>query len=361
MEIREGQIRASFLYDVAESIELQRLPALLKTETGRAHLQPKPYTPAYVQFSPPPVTLSVEERALDDFRVGYKFYDYGVVSVTLWKPFAGTWEQLLAQGANLQGNTDLEAFSEQACRKILARFPEACLKLRPDFLDEDYLIFAVHEFDRKVTAGELLERHGGEIASLLRGEAGPLHQEEVREVLGTRISYLNNDLIIPTWNTAFVYDTPRGAEAAFELMEFANSQLLEFRYYDALLDRELDRVYTEVQQRRSNWPWQGWRYSGMAQQVQSLLIDVKSLADKTENTLKVVGDVYAARLLRLLESRLGLDAWKASVNDELATLDRIYRFLSDQVNISRSMTLEGIIVAVLLVELWMILVGLLKL
>jgi len=99
----------------------------------------------------------------------------------------------------------------------------------------------------------------------------------------------------------------------------------------------------------------------MAQQVQSLLIDVKSLADKTENTLKVVGDVYAARLLRLLESRLGLDAWKASVNDELATLDRIYRFLNDQVNIARSMTLEAIIVAVLLVELWMILVGLLKL
>ena len=85
MEIREGQIRASYLYDVADALDLQRLPALLKTETGRAHLQPKPYTPSYVQFSPPPVTLSMEERAPGDFRMGYKFYDYGVVSVTLWK------------------------------------------------------------------------------------------------------------------------------------------------------------------------------------------------------------------------------------------------------------------------------------
>lgn len=361
MEIREGQVRASFLFDVAESLDLQRLPALLKSETGRAHLQPKPYTPAYVQFSPSPVTLSVEERALSDFRISYKFYDYGVVSVTLWKPFAGSWAQLLAEGGHLQGNAEIETFAEQACRKILERCSGACQKLRPDFLDEDYLIFAVHAFDRAVTAGELLEKHGGEIASLLRGESGPLHPEEVREVLGTRISYLNNDLIIPTWNTAFVYDTPRGAEAAFELMEFGNSQLLEFRYYDALLDRELDRLYTLVGEKRTSWPWHGWRSTRMAQQVQSLLIDVKSLADKTENTLKVVGDVYAARLLRLIESRLGLDAWKASVNDELATLDRIYRFLNDQVNIARSMTLEAIIVAVLLVELWMILVGLLKL
>lgn len=364
MEIREGQIRASFLYDVADSLDLQRLPALLKTETGRAHLQPKPYTPAYVQFSPSPVTLSVEDRPLGDFRdfrMSFKFYDYGVVSVTLWKPFAGSWQQLLAEGANLQGNPDLENVAEQACRKMVGSISECCQKLRPDFLDEDYLIFAVHDFGEKVAAQELLEKHGGDIASLLRGESKPLHPEEVREVLGTRISYLNDDLIIPTWNTAFVYDTPRGAEASFELMEFANSQLLQFRYYDALLDRELDRLYALVQQRRSGWPWQGWRSTRMAQQVQSLLIDVKSLTDKTENTLKVVGDVYAARLLRLLESRLGLDGWKASVNDELATLDRIYRFLSDQVNVARSMTLEGIIVAVLLVELWLILVGLVKL
>lgn len=360
MENCGGQIRASFLYDVADSIDLQRLPGLLKTATGRAQLQPKPYSPAYVQFYPPPVTVADEERAPGGFRVGYKFYDYGVVSVTLWKPFVGTWAELLAEGANLVGNAELENYAEQACRKIVERMPDGCQNLRKDFLDEDYLVFAVHEFDHPVTAAELLEKHGGDIASLLRGEAGPLHADEVREVLGTRLSYLDNDLIIPTWNTAFVYDTARGAEATFELMEYANSQLLEFRYYDAVLDRELDRLYAAVQRRGFEWPWQTWRYASMSQKLQGLLIDVKSLTDKAENTLKVVGDVYAARLLRLLESRLGLDGWKASVNDELATLDRIYRFLNDRVNTSRSMALEMIIVAVLLVELWLILAGLIK-
>ena len=32
-----------------------------------------------------------------------------------------------------------------------------------------------------------------------------------------------------------------------EIFEFANSQLLEFRYYDALLARELARIYADLQ------------------------------------------------------------------------------------------------------------------
>jgi hypothetical protein len=45
--------------------------------------------------------------------------------------------------------------------------------------------------------------------------------------------------------------------------------------------------------------------------VHSLLIDVNELRDRTENALKFVGDVYAARLFSLAAARLGLDQWKA--------------------------------------------------
>lgn len=54
-------------------------------------------------------------------------------------------------------------------------------------------------------------------------------------MLRHRISYLKNDLLVPTWNAAFVYDTESGAQAAIEILEFANSQLLEFRYYDRII------------------------------------------------------------------------------------------------------------------------------
>ena len=39
-----------------------------------------------------------------------------------------------------------------------------------------------------------------------------------------------------------------------EILEFANSQLLEFRYYDELLDGELARIYAELQKPRPVGP-----------------------------------------------------------------------------------------------------------
>lgn len=362
-EIRAGQVRAMYLFDVADAIDLPGLSTVLKVGTGRAQLLPKPANPSYVQFQPLPVTVSGEGLQISgprDFKVGLKFYDYGVVSVSLSKPFSCTWLQLLALGEDLVGNAELESFAEKLCRDVVERCGPACTKPRKDFVDEDYLVFAVHEFDRPVVAAELLEAHGQDIAQLLRGEQTPLHAEEVREVLNARISYLDNDLVIPTWSTAFVYDTPQGAEAAIELMEFATSQLLEFRYYDALLDRELDRVYAEVEARRPARSWQGRRYGKTAQELQSLIIDITGLTDRAENTLKLVGDIYAARLFSLLASRLGTDRWKASVNEKLGTLNQIYRFLADQVNVSRSITLEAIVVLILIIDLALILIGVVK-
>ena len=74
-----------------------------------------------------------------------------------------------------------------------------------------------------------------------------MSRQERDEILRHRISYLNNDLVIPTWNAAFVYDTPAGTQAALEIAEFANSQLLQFRYYDELLDNALASIYPKIQ------------------------------------------------------------------------------------------------------------------
>ena len=56
--------------------------------------------------------------------------------------------------------------------------------------------------------------------------------------------------MIPAWNAAFIYDTEAGAAAAEDIVEFANSQLLQFRYYDQLLDVELGKLYDELQKER---------------------------------------------------------------------------------------------------------------
>ncbi|MBW8868064.1 MAG: hypothetical protein JF610_12175 [Acidobacteria bacterium] len=198
------------------------------------------------------------------------------------------------------------------------------------------------------------------IAAMLRGERQSLSAQEEDVVLKHAISYLTNDLVITTWNAAFVYDTPAGAQAALEILEFANSQLLEFRYYDELLDRELASIYARLQRPKWYDEWIGSRYARAARQVHSLFIDVNELTDRTENTLKFVGDIYAARLFWLIASRLGLETWKANVQEKLKTLDDVYRFAVERSSISRGHFMELSVVLILVFELVLILMGVMK-
>jgi hypothetical protein len=324
----------------------------------------KPAAPAYVQYQQPPLVFegaAVDAPTLDGFRAGFKLFDYGVVSLRLTRDFEGTWQELAAVSNDLVENEALERQAEQACRAVATRLASALTRPRQNPLTEDYLVIALNGASHPHTADEIIEHHGDIIASLLRGERARLSRQERDEILRHRISYLADDLVIPTWNVAFVYDTPAGAQAALEIVEFANSQLLQFRYYDELLDNALARIYANLQH-DARWydMFFGRHYARAARQVHALFIDVNELTDRTENALKIVGDVYAARVFALVGARLDLDRWKTSVNEKLKTLDDIYRFSVEHLGMVRGELLEATIVAILIFELVLILLGIMN-
>lgn len=360
--LRAGHVIAFFLYDVAEAIDLQRVRSLIGG-TVTARLNPKSPVPAYVQYQQPPVAVDgeiVEMPALQGFRVRFKMFDYGVISVALTRSIPTTWPELLSRGLEWHDNPKLTAESEAFCRRLIDRLRPALTAPRDQLVTEDYLVFAATDLDDVGSADALLATHGLEIAQLLRGERDPLSQQEREEVLRHRISYLATDLVVPTWNGAFVYDTEAGVQGALEILEFANSQLLEFRYYDALLDARLARIYAQLQVERPFRSWIERRYNRAARQVHALFIDVNELTDKTENALKIAGDIYAARLFALTAARLGLDHWKANVREKLKTLDDIYRFAVEQAGMGRGELLELMIVLILIFELVLFFAGIMK-
>ena len=361
--IRAGQIVAFYLFDVAETIDLQKTPALVGGPAVAARLSPKPPTPAYVQYENPPLAFdgaAVEIPDLDGFQVRFRVYDYGVISVALSRNFSGDWAELLGIGQTLIESAELEQRAEDICRKLAIRLKPALAGLRSTFLSEDYLAYVIHELSAPISAEDLIAAQGDTIATMLRGERQRLSGQEKQKILRHRISYLTDDLVIPTWNAGFVYDTPAGAQAALEIFEFANSQLLEFRYYDQRLDNELAKIYARLQRPKWFESWIGARYARAARQVHSLFIDVNELTDRTENTLKFIGDIYAARLFTLVANRLGLETWKANVQEKLKTLDDIYRFAVEQSSMSRGQFLELTVILILVLELVLIFMGVMK-
>ena len=187
-------------------------------------------------------------------------------------------------------------------------------------------------------------------SSNLTIETQPLSDGERQEILQSRISYYPNDLAVIGWNAAFIYDSPVGAETAVQLLQYANSQLLEFRHYDELLTKQLEQVYAFLD-RGGRGLWSRWRTAKAASKLHTVLLDVNELTERADNAIKFLSDMFSARLYKLAALKVGVPDYKDLVQQKLQTAEELYRFMVDEFNQSRAFVLELMVVIILIIEL----------
>jgi len=73
-------------------------------------------------------------------------------------------------------------------------------------------------------------------------------------------------------------------------------------------------------------------------------VDNAILFEGVNNTLKLLGDQYLARVYRLANKRFHLDEWDTSIIRKLQTLESIYEKISNQATNRRMEVLEWAIV-----------------
>jgi hypothetical protein len=350
----DSQIQGSALvlvqFDVSEEIRLDELRHLL--DARRAETALKHPAPTYVRFQRPPVVENLETQILESgekLEAQIKYYDYGVVSLVFELPFEGDWERLVHLAARWEWDTDFESRAWKIAKEKLKRAEKALVKPYENWLSEDYFIFQIHRAADVNTADEMLNQHGDQIAQIVRGETAVLSETERTEILQGRASYYPNDVVVVGWNGAFVFDTPSGAETAIQLLEYANSQLLEFRHYDELLTRELANVYDTLE-RGTGW-FSRWRLAKAASRLHTVLLDVSELTERADNAIKFVGDMFSARFHRLSASKVGVPDYKNLVQKKLDTAEDLYRFMVEQFHQSRAFVLELMVVIILIIDL----------
>ena len=143
---------------------------------------------------------------------------------------------------------------------------------------------------------------------------------------------------------------PTGAETAIQLLQYANSQLLEFRHYDELLTRELESVYDFLETGGTGL-WSRWRTAHAASKLHTVLLDVGELTERADNAIKFLSDMFSARLYKLAASKVGVPDYKDLVQQKLRTAEELYHFMIDQFNQSRAFVLELMVVVILIIEL----------
>ena len=352
----EGSIIVLNLYDVAEEITLTSLAPLI----GGTPLSPtfKHPAPEYVRFERPPVIERVPPLMLptgERFEATLQYYDYGVVSLLLRFAFSGHWDELRQRAGSWISSSTFDDLCRHTMREQLKKVAAALVKPYPYWLSEDYCVIHLHSVAGTASAAALLQEHGAEISEIVRGEALPLSDAERKEVLHGYMSYYPNDLIVAGWNAAFLFDTPSGAEPTIRLLEYANSQLLQFRHYDELLTRELERVYDFMESRKGLF--YGWRMRSAASRLRTILLDVTELTERTNNALKFVGDMFFARVYRLCAVKIGVTDYQALVQEKLRTADELYDFMIEQFHQARGFLLEFTVVVILMIELFFLFSG----
>ncbi|MDQ2803567.1 MAG: hypothetical protein M3Y41_13150 [Pseudomonadota bacterium] len=366
LTVATGAVVAYRLFDICYAIDLGLAEQLwarqARTASTRRRLTTTP--PKAVAFGVPPVDLALEPRtfllgaAPIQAAVRARLFDFGVVSLALHVPASGVgWTDFVALlngvGRAVGPGSDAQIWAE-LLREVTALLADALDRPAASTLEEDYLIGVVHAFGGTVDGAEplgaatLLDR--ADLVPLLSGEQRPLSAGARADLLRHRFSYYLDDLVVLTWDRAFLYE-PRGESDVLDILEVANAQLLEMRYYDELLDAELPRMYDLVETtQRTRSMFGSRRFATLARRLYTLVAEVTELTERVDNALQVTEDVYLARIYAAALDLFRVQTVSAAVERKLAIIRDTYAALYEEASSGRAELMEMAVLVLIAVE-----------
>lgn len=356
-----GGAGAYRLYDIGYSISLDQALNLLASKVAE-RVRPIRGEAAALQIANPPVgvvlgseRLSVNGRPYNGEVVG-RIFDFGVVSLHLRVEAAAqmTWDEFAAWGRAIDTHPEIPRILDHHLDLLRQRIGPSIERESLAPVREDFVVFRLQEIrdfqGKALTHRDVLQTLN--VAPLLLGETRPLSEAALKELLPHRFSYYDDDLAVLTWDNALVLDPAPGLTDVEYILEFANAQLLELRYYDAVLDNELQKLNARIEAARSDRvALFSRRYSALLGEIQRLYSDSTELIERAENSLKVTDDVYLARIYSAALEIFRGRAWRAGVDRKLALVRDTYEMLNGLAQARRAEALETAIVVLIVAEI----------
>jgi hypothetical protein len=354
-----GAVLALRLYDIAYAIDLPVVEAIWaarpRPASSRLRLTSTP--PKAITFDVPPVEVPLDPVTLTlpegpvTATVLARLYDFGVVTLALRVPVEGMGFAAFSALVNAVDRTigpDSAHPWPMLLGQVRGVFADALTRPSENDLQEDYLIGMVEAFDAPITAEGLLERI--DLVPLLSGETRPLSTGARNDLLARRFSYYTDDAVVLTWDRAFIYE-PRGDSDVLDVLEVANAQLLEMRYYDELLDEELPRMYDRVEgMQRARSLLASRQFATLARRLYAMVAEVTELTERVDNALQVTEDVYLARIYSAALDLFRVGMVSAAVDRKLAIVRDTYAALYEEASSGRGALMEAAVIALICVE-----------
>jgi hypothetical protein len=355
--LEKASILCYRLYDVADEIDLGVAESVLARDARRLRFSRS--GAEFLLVPNPPLLIGLGRRSIPlpqgrvEVEARARLFDFGSISIVLTVPLSpGTELDALTPLADrLYDGPEVDALALELVEGLRREVAPALENAHLWEQVEHYAVVFVESIRGSPSGEDVLRR--ADLARLLLGETTvrELSAAERQDVTQRHFSYGTDDLVVIDWNAAFVYE-PSGSHDIPDILEIANAQLLELRYYDDALDNSLSRVNQQLKrQRRRLGSIFRSPYPALARQVLVVLLEMSELIERVDNSLKIIGDFYLARIYEAAVEQLRIPAWKGTVTRKQALLGDVYGWLKGEVDTARSLTLEVMIVALIVVEL----------
>ena len=339
-----GNLYIFHAFDIGEEINLDKI-----RESGalseRAVVLPKYFKNYHI-----PLSVDLPQSVGDAHCVTAKIYNFGAISLTYKVPFESTLEALREKLNEID-----DRFQRQSISDVDALFKQIktyTTKVNFFQTQSTYLIIQVDPTDDSIDSTILKERYGSVIASALRFETEMLSEYQKNEIIESATGYFRGDFIIIDTEAAFIYDAE--FDEIRDLFEYANIQHLELRYFDRVLDHQLNLIYEDTLHKiplKSYLPFIGTLSTSQVDELGKLKVDISVVAERLENGIKLGGNPYFAELYALLDDRLDLTNWKETIEKKLAIVTDIRSVLQNKIDSIREDLLTSLIIVLIVIEL----------
>lgn len=361
LSINQGKIILYRLFDVADEIDLSHIEAHITEGTKRMQLSGGPSMKA-LEMPNPPVSFELAgfAAALFDREVSVQVvaraFDFGVISVSfsISIPAGVSLQDLEAVTRVLDTDRAIDSRALEYTRQLVGSLEGAVIRssIKEDYT-EDYLIITVEKFDQDVEIADFLKQY--DLPRLLLFESRALSRQTRDDTLKHMFSYYPDDLAVVNYDNAFLIE-PAGSADICDILEFANAQILELRYYDHVLDQQIAWIYRELAKR---WAVSAFRlrdYERLARKAAETVAELTEVTEKVDNALKVTEDIYYARIYRTAMALFRSRDWELSIREKLQVVTNTSKMIYDEISTKRGHLLELGIIILIVIEIVILLV-----
>ena len=300
------------LFDVADEINLDQVQAIWHSRNKiSSRLRLDRISTKSITFHDPPVLVELGYHEMVIGGVEYlvevkaRIQDLGVICILF----------------NIPPEEDISYKDYLNFRKFVDATMEtigpACTNQNISGFDED---FVVYYFQDPIPPD-------WDIVPFLLKDPGPVNEDTRETALSNRFSYAD-DVAWLAWDSAVVYD-PSGSMDIPDLLEFANAQYLELRYYDNFLNHAIDKAYDVIDDKANLKNIDV--LSSIRDELLETMADVSSLTSNITNALLVTEDIFYAKVYTRYMKLLKASVWQENIELKMQVLQRCYNMLNETV------------------------------